>query len=1066
MVSNLRRDRLMIIYLCFFVSGIAGLIYEILWNKYLALFIGSTGRAHVMTLAVFMGGLALGSWVFGRRVDRIRNPLGLYIALELGIGLLGLAYPVLFEPYRTGFIAIARALGLSASALMAAKLLFCALTVLVPTFLMGGTLPVLGRYLVDRLAEVAPRVATLYYVNTFGAFAGCLLAGFVMIPAYGLHASMALAALLNFSVCALAGMLFQKKYLALEPATAAETPDWQEEAIEGPSLDGALFARTASAGPALLAPAPVRFSAGLLEADTETDTLYQPSMRAIVLATIGLSGFAAMLYEIAWIRLLTLVLGASTYSFSLMVATFIFGIGLGSLLLSRKRAETGYDAVYCWAELGLGLSVLAMLPLMPRVPFWFNQLATLFVREPYAFGPYMGAQMLICFLLMLAPTVLLGATLPAASRIVTERVSRLGRRVGTLYALNTVGTLLGASVAGLILLPAVGLKRTIEIGILVNLAIGLIVLWRLRDRPSRRIRALATAACVLLFGAYLAGAPDWDRNVLSSGIYRQRGRLGSYREMLDMLARRDAMLYYKDGVDASIAVVQSDQTLSLLINGKADASNSRDMSTQILLAHYPLLARPDAKEVLVIGVGSGVSAGSALQYPVERVDAVEISREVVEAATRCFAETNLHFADDPRVALHTEDAKTFMLLTPRRYDVIISEPTNPWIAGVAGLFSKEFYETCRAHLQDDGLIVQWLHIYEIQDAALLSVLKTFTETFPYYTIWNMNALDIAIVGSARPFEPDFAWMEQMFERPGVRRDLERIGLGHPLAVLATQMFAAAGETHALYRTAAVNSDFRPYLEYKAPVGFFAAMHADAIKSLDLRAAPGADARLWIHRYRPSRPPTPEQFAAAHARLVESGSLHARADIDWAERWHAACPDDPRATAAWIAARIDLPAWQRERLREAVVRFPVDAGLADLRARVLVRMLAKDPALMADSLLETREAVERARALHPGRDWLYDAMLVAPAWHEGNMADAAARGARALPHLRTLRSLEGAESTFETLRMTAEAALAAGQPLLARQCLEEMETLAPRDLRTGLLAGRLARGASAEGTQAP
>jgi len=1038
MMTNARRDRLMIIYLCFFVSGLAGLIYEILWNKYLALFIGSTGRAHVMTLAVYMGGLALGSAVFGRRADRIRRPLALYILLELGVGLCGIAYPFLFTPYRDGFIAMARALGLTSSALMGAKLVFCALTILVPTFLMGGTLPVLGRYVVERIEEVGPRVATLYYVNTFGAFVGCLLSGFLMIPVYGLHWAMTIAAGLNFVVCLVASVLWCPRYRAIGQTAAASAPTPSSKCV---GAGEAYATNPPSIGSALL--------------ETSAAGTYPPTMRLIVLVTIAISGFVAMVYEVAWIRWLTLILGASTYSFSLMVATFIFGIGLGSFLISFKRGESGYDRIYGLAEVGLGLSVLAMLPLGERVPFWFNQLTTLFVRAPFAFGPYMFVQMLVCFMLMLVPTVFLGMTLPAASRIATDEVRRVGSRVGGVYALNTIGTLAGAVMGGLVFLPQIGLKRTFEVGIALNLLSGVAVLWLTAGQPARWIRATAIGACLGLFLLYLAVAPQWDKNILSSGAYRQHGRFHNFQSMLDMLAQRDKLHYYKDGVDASIAVLDSQGTRSLLINGKADASDTGDMNTQILISHYPLLSRPNSRQVLVIGMGSGVSVGSALQFPVEHVDAVEISKEVVEAATQWFAEANLHFADDPRVTIHVEDAKTFLQITPTVYDVIVSEPTNPWIAGVAGLFSKEFFEVCREHLAPDGRIVQWIHVYELDDATLLSVLRTFTDAFPYFTIWNMNRYDVALMGSPSPFRPDFAWMEEQMEQPGVLRDLRRLGIQHPLALLATQMFTNTTAPTTLFRQAVVNSDFYPYLEYRAPVGFFTGAYALGIKSLDMRAWSGPSRRLWIDDYRPSRPPTSKEFAAFHQLSGMTGSLFEGKGADWTERWRAAYPNDPRAVEEWIAARSDRPDWQREQLAREVARFRT-AGLADLRARVLCRLLERDGANTATLAREAREAIQEARAWHPLRQWPYERMLLGVAYREGRMAEVLQAGAMVTPHLAEIREKDGDEAAFNVLRMVCEAAVARQMHDVAQWCVREMRQILPEDLRLHFLANAVAK----------
>jgi len=1036
MTGNPRRDRLLIIYLCFFVSGLAGLIYEILWNKYLALFIGSTGRAHVMTLAVFMGGLALGSAVFGRRADRVRNPLLLYIALELGVGLCGIAYPFLFEPYRNGFIAMARALGLTSSALMAAKLVFCALTILVPTFLMGGTLPVLGRYLVERLSDVGPRVATLYCVNTFGAFVGCLQAGFIMIPVYGLRWSMLMAAGLNFCVCILASLLMQEKYRLV-----GQVGNLSEVGQVG---------NLSEVGQAVSLPSP-----GQVDNLSYEPVCYPRAMRAVVLVTIAVSGFVAMVYEVAWIRLLTLVLGASTYSFSLMVATFIFGIGLGSFLLSFKRRETGYDAIFGATELGLGLSVLAMLPLVERVPYWFNHLATLFVRAPFAFGPYMFIQLLVCFLLMLVPTVLLGMTLPAASRVATEHVGRVGRRVGTVYALNTVGTLFGAAFGGLVFLPQIGLKHTFEVGIVLNLACGLAVVWTLAGRPSFTLRGVTTVACATVFALYLVAVPQWDKNILSSGPFRQKDRFYSYQAMLDMLAERDRLLYYKDGVDASIAVVDTKGNRSLFINGKADASDTGDLGTEVLISHYPLLTRPDSRQVLVIGMGSGVSIGSALQYPVEHVDAVEISHEVVEAATTHFADANLHFADDPRATIHVEDAKTFLQITPKVYDVIVSEPTNPWIAGVAGLFSKEFFDVCRLRLKPDGMFVQWIHVYEIQDAALMSVLRTFSDAFPYFVVWNMNRFDVALMGSPSPFEPDFAWMEAQMARPEVARDLARLGIEHPLALLVTQMFTNTTTPTAMFRDAFVNSDLRPYLEYAAPVGFFAGSPASGIKSFDMRAWPRHSRQLWVDAYRPSRPPTSAQFAAFGKKSGMTGSLFAGKMVDWTTRWHDAYPDDPRALEAWIGSQNDRPDWQRAQLDEATRRFPDDAGLTDLRARVLHGLLQRNGPDADVLMKQAREAIARARDLHPTNQWPYERLLLAVAYREGQMAEVLQSGPKVFLHLPEIRDNEGNEAALALLQMIGSAAVARGRRDVAEQCLDAMRQITARHMQLSRLESAVA-----------
>jgi len=607
----------------------------------------------------------------------------------------------------------------------------------------------------------------------------------------------------------------------------------------------------------------------------------------------------------------------------------------------------------------------------------------------------------------------------------------------------------------------IGLKRTFEVGIVLNILSGLAIIWLWRERPPRSVRSLATAGCAALLAVYFIAVPQWDTNVLCSGVYRQRGRFPSFRAMLDMLAERDAIPYYKDGVDASIAVVDSQGSRSLLINGKPDASDSADMSTQILLSHYPLLTRPNCREVLVIGLGSGVSVGSALQFPVEHVDVVEISREVKDAAIEYFANVNSHFADDPRVTIYLEDAKTFLQVTPKVYDAIISEPTNPWIAGVAGLFSKEFFQTCREHLSPDGLVIQWMHIYELEDAALMSVLRTFTDAFPYFVLWNMNRFDIALMGSPSPFTPDFAWMEKQMARDEILRDLKRIGIEHTLALLDTQMLVSTIEPSDIFRHGVANSDIHPYLEYKAPVGFFAGSYALGIKSLDMRAWAPQTRSLWIDQYRVAQPPASEQFESFYDRWSKIGSLFDGKMTHWADRWRAAYPDDPKAIKAWIETRSDRLDWQHEQLRSAIARFPKDAGLADLQAHVLCRLFEDRGADRQALASEARSAIERAQALNHDKQWPYQRLLLTVAYYEGQMREVLKLGPAVLPRLSELNKSEGGDSTFAVLQMICEAAVACGRRDVADHCLREARQIFPdEDFRLRRLESLIARTAQA------
>ncbi len=912
------RASLAALYACFFVSGAAGLVYEVLWAKYLALYVGSTGLAQVIVLATFMGGLALGSEVLGRWADRAANPLKFYAFLEFGIGLYAILFDQIFVLGRAVFLGSVAVLGINPGGLILGKIAACVLSILVPTFLMGGTLPAMGRFLVRSLSGVGPQIARLYFLNSLGAVFGCLLAGFYLIQTFGLQFSMIVGAALNILVGLAALIVFGREWTGAPPPPPPAEP---------------------------------------VPAD-----LALPRWAAfVILGCIALSGAVSMLYEVAWIRLLALVLGTSTYAFSLMLATFILGLALGSFLLAFRKKTTGYLVIFGLAEAAVGLAVLLSLPFYTRLPFVFNQLATSLNREPATFGLYQFCTFALCALVMIVPTILQGITLPAAIKVVTADVRRLGRRVGFVYAINTVGTLVGSVAAGFVLLPWLGLKGTLLLAVALNLAMGLAILAA-EVNPARRRRLVAGTALAALAaaGVYFVMMGPWDQQVLASGAYRTRKRIPSFASLQQEVAKRQ-LLFYRDGIDATIAIedVRDPQPERLLtINGKVDASTAQDMATQKLMAHLPLLLHPRPLRVLIVGVGSGATIGSVLAYrEVAEVDVVEISRDVI-LASRLFDKVNGSYWQDPRVKVYWEDAKTFLQITRKQYDVIISEPTNPWIAGVAGVFSKEYFESCRNRLADGGFFVQWIQAYELEDTTFYLMLETFTSVYPYYTLWNPTRSDTMLIGAACAYRPDFTQMEARLAAAPVKADLALTGASCLLTVLSLQMADFAQAPAHIPWLHAVHSDFFPILEYRAPRGFFIGSEAGGVKALDGRARAPANARLWVHDYLKDRAPTAADLRNA-ARFTEYyPCLFDRAALTWAREWAARYPDDagarlllgklaPPARAATIAelapaaAGTNAIAFDAAKLQCKLAFADYldarnglrDAGAADLLARV-------------------------------------------------------------------------------------------------------------------------------------
>ncbi|MBI5239724.1 MAG: fused MFS/spermidine synthase [Elusimicrobia bacterium] len=833
----------------FFISGLCGLVYEVLWVRQLALVLGHTAAAQGLVLAVFMAGLGLGGLLLGRLADRVSSPLRLFGLLELGVGLLGLASPALLDGLSGLYLDLARR-GLSPALSWGLQAGLCAAVLLPSAALMGGSLPALARHLTRAPGRTQAAVSSCYAVNSAGAAVGALLAGLWLVPAFGLTWPVFGAAGLNLLVGAAA------LWIARDARPAA-TPEGSPVSV------------------------------------SPKDDLSSVQLRVLYAAAF-FSGAAALAYEVAWTRLLAVSLGSSVYAFSLMLAAFIAGISLGGALARRPvPGGLGPLAGMGLAQAGVALAVILTLPLYERLPYLHYLAAGMLRRTDGAFLVYQGFQLAVCFLLMLVPTVFMGMSLPWAAAAAARRLSRMGTQVGGVFGLNSLGSVLGAAAAGLVLLPVLGLERLILACVLVNLALAAAVGWTLLARPVQRGALLAGCAAAALWAAF-GTARGWDRLLLSAGEFR--GRLSydargfpAYRERF----RKQTLLFCRDDGDATVTVVKDGDSTVLKTNGKSDASTGDDLPTEILSAQLPLILRPGAREVLVVGLGSGITAGSVLTHPVARLDLVEISRGVVEAE-RFFREHNGRPRDDPRLALHVEDAKTFLQLSPRRYDLIVSEPSNPWIAGVGNLFSVDYYREARARLAPGGLMVQWFHLYEMDDDTLRLLLRTFCSQFAQVTLWEIppSKTDILLIGSDAPLPRDFGAMESEFGRPAVAKDLSRLGISRLTTLLALQ--SASGRTvRELAGSGRVNEDQFPLLEYAAPKALFRMGASDLVLARDERLGSRSGQSLALARRIAARggPLSREEFAElAGFQTRRGGALAVPLLREWSRRF----PTDARS----------------------------------------------------------------------------------------------------------------------------------------------------------------------------
>jgi spermidine synthase len=798
-----------ILFAGFFLSGVAGLVDEVVWSKYLAGLLGSTTVAHTIVLATFMAGLALGNATFGRRSDRGIRLIKLYALLEIAIGAFCLFFPEVFNLFTSLYISAAQPLGADSAWIGPLKMVTAGCTILIPTFLMGGTLPVLARGIVEDIGDVTAGVGRLYFINSLGAVVGVGLGGFYLIPTLGLDVSIRLSAAINL----LLGFLFLFWDRHLEKA--------------GRSL------RVASSSPEL----------------PEEIIQFTPRTQRIVLIVIGLSGAASMLYEVAWTRLLSLVLGSSSYSFTIMLLTFILGITLGSLAVSKLFSNPNLEErpnPLVWlaiAEIAVFATILPILPIYDELPFAFATIASILERTPENFGLYLTIKVVVCLVLMFLPTFFIGMTLPLASRIAVNRMEVLGKGVGSVFSVNIMGGVIGTILTGLWLIPTLELWGTLVLGMGLSLALGLTVLWISPGLPSLVRRGVPTA-CILLFALVVGFFGEWDRKLLNYGIYRHKDfAFDSVEELQKMISPLE-LLYARDGRDSSVAVIKDTRTdnIYLKVNGKTDAGTGQDMATQLWLGHLGMLLHPDARDTMVIGLGSGITPAAILRHPDTTVDVVEISEAVVEAADY-FKGHNYDVLRNPRLSLHVTDAKEYFHMRPdTRYDLIVSEPSNPWMAGIGGLFSKEYFEELREHLAEDGLVVQWLHLYELNDTLARVILNTMTSVFENVEVWDAYGLrDVLVVASKQPVSFDMKKTTARLQLPQVLQDLNRPHL--PLQARSTQHLL---DRQILSNTVLreefpgvppFNTDLKPILEYEAPKAFFANERSEILVRLDERRKP-------------------------------------------------------------------------------------------------------------------------------------------------------------------------------------------------------------------------------------
>ena len=775
----------------FFCSGATALIYEVVWSKYLSQMFGSTIYAQTVVLAVFMGGLALGNRIFGGRSDALRQPLRAYGVIELAIGLYAFFFPMLYQLADGIFVSLGSRVVEQRGLLLALKGALSVGLLILPTLLMGGTLPLLAAWLQKNADEAGRRSARFYSVNSLGAVFGSGVAGFYLVQTLGMVAALQAAALFNLLIGGAAVVLGRNDAQTARPGEAASAASSGEQI---------------SASPATL-----RWAGAL----------------------VALTGGVSMGLEVLASRSLALIFGSSLQAFAIVLMAFILGIGLGSAYIASPRlrrwpSEQLIVVVLLGAATWIGLLVI-------KIEWWiefYRMAKSGLARSTVGYTYYQALTALVSMILLGLPAAMLGSVLPLLIRVVSGQSSTLGEKVGRLLTWNTLGAVGGVLLTGFVLMPLVGLRNSFGVLALVIATVALATAWQ---RQMRRFATVGGGVIGLLAVLFVLSGEGW-RYVISSGAFRSK-EIEVERGAMDFRKQHIKIVFYEDAPDATVSIEQGDgvavpDDVGLRINGKPDASSRLDLSTQTLVGHLPMLARPESKDVFILGLGSGITGGAVLGHPIEHLTIAENCEPVVRAA-KFFEKWNSGVLTDKRTTIRVEDARTVLKLSPQLYDVIITQPSNPWMAGVGSVFSREYYELGASRLKEGGIMAQWFHLYDMHDGIVSLVLRTFGTVFPHVEVWDCGAGDLVLLGSKQPWPATTAHYQKFFDRERPRNDLARIGLQSINALLARQ-FASQRTGFALTGRGAIQSDLFPVLEYEAPKAFYLGITASMLAQFDER----------------------------------------------------------------------------------------------------------------------------------------------------------------------------------------------------------------------------------------
>ena len=762
-VNTLKHRRIItenLILSLFFFSGASGLIYETAWTRLLSQIYGNTVYAVSTILAAFMAGLALGSFLFGKWIDTRKNIIRFYAFLELGIGLFAFISPSLLGNINPVYMWAYQHFVSSRTFYLISLFLITFSILLIPTILMGGTLPVLSKFFVKQKEVLGHKIGNLYSFNTFGAMLGCFATGFLLIGTIGIKWTIYSAAFLNLSIFFV--LLIFTQYLPL--AKAKDQPEENNERkIKNP---------------------------------------WRPNGTVLlILGAFSLSGFAALGYEVVWFRGLVFYLGNSTWAFTTMLTIFLAGLAFGSLLI-RKTCDNKENLLelFGWVELTIGLTAALTILFLGGL-FNLNTIFAFIGKLSRHWLTKIGGIFVVSLSVMFIPTLLMGATFPLVSKICIRDLKNVGGKMGVIYSANTVGAILGSIIGGFVLIPIIGILKSILLLSMINIIVGWIVLFFNRDLSPRY--------------KYITSLSLLGFIILSYTIFPTTAKFRSEFE-----DKNDKTLFYSEDAVATTKVFQKPSGIKLMsIDGHTIGGTEYNIDKkQKLLAHLPLLLARNPKTEFVVGLGTGITLGSIELYKgLEQIRVAEIVPGAIKGS-KYFSPENRDALKDPRVTVIEGDGVNYLKNTTESYDIISSDAKlNPEYVGNTIVLSEDYYKICLKRLKNEGIMCQWIP-FNLPENEYLSVLKTFSSVFPHTMLWYFGWTESLLLGSKMKLTFDFKALKEKMKNFDIRTELSKFNLDNPFVLLSK--FVCDEEKVKLYsQNAAINSWNRPYIEFHAPMDF-------------------------------------------------------------------------------------------------------------------------------------------------------------------------------------------------------------------------------------------------------